>query len=96
MPPITDRRPAHKFVQAGFVDVASYLYEKTRDDKYLEPTGDGAGGLRIDQFWVSKALAPAIVNYWTIDVPSEASDHKGIAFELDTDRIDASATWPTR
>lgn len=91
--PITDRRPSWKLVQAGFVDVAGYLREKTKDDKYLEPTAVNDGGMRIDQFWVSQPLVPAIVDYWVIDNPPEASDHKGIAFQLDTNKIDTSKSW---
>lgn len=85
-----DRRIAWKFEQAGFVDVVDYLYEKTGDKKYLEPT---AGDDRIDRFCVSKPLAKAIVNYGVISKPADASDHKGIAFQLDTDLIDTSAHW---
>ena len=57
----------------------------------MEETADG--GMRIDQFWVSAPLAPAIVSYHTIDTPAEASDHKGVAFQLDTDKIDTSNVW---
>lgn len=87
----TDRRPAYKFAQAGLVDVAGYLYQQTKDKRYLQETA--SGGLRIDQFWVSEPLAPAIVDYWVIDSPAEASDHNGIAFQLDTDKIDTTKTW---
>lgn len=90
-PMSVDRRSAWKLEQGGFVDVAAYIYEKTKDKKYLEETAEG--GMRIDQFWVSQPLAPAIVDYQIIDEPKPASDHKGIAFQLDTKLIDTSNAW---
>ncbi len=90
---LTDRRPSWKLTQAKLFDVASYMYEKTKDEKYLAPTASGDGGMRIDQFWVSESIAPAIVDYQVIESPAEASDHKGITFQLDTDKIDISKSW---
>jgi hypothetical protein len=85
-----DRRQAWKLEQAGFVDVAWHMYQKTKDEKYLART---ASDDRIDQFWVSQPLAPAIVDYQVIDEPKDASDHKGIAFQLDTELIDTANIW---
>lgn len=85
-----DRRIGQKLEQAGFVDVAYHLYEKTKDEGLLART---ATDDRIDQFWVSEPLAPAIAKYWVVDTPAEASDHKGVAFQLDTDKIVTSDTW---
>ncbi len=83
-PRTPDRRQAWKLEQSGFVDVAYRLFEKTGDEKLLERT---ASDDRIDQFWVSKPLATAIISYHVIDEPSGASDHKGIVFQLDTDLV---------
>lgn len=85
-----DRRVGWKLAQSGFVDVAYRLYERTKDMSYLART---ASDDRIDQFWVSRPLAEAIIDYKLIDVPAEASDHKGIVFRLDTDKIDVTLAW---
>jgi endonuclease/exonuclease/phosphatase family metal-dependent hydrolase len=90
-PLATDRRVTGKYEQAALVDVAYHMFEKTGDKKYLEETA--TGGMRIDQFWVSQPLASAIVDYQIIDEPIDASDHKGIAFQLDTKLIDTSNIW---
>ena len=79
-----DRRVGQAFERAGYVDVAWHMYQKTGDDKHLQPTGAFE---RVDQFWVSQPLAEAIVDYWLIQTPSDASDHAGIAFILDTELI---------
>jgi hypothetical protein len=88
--PVADRRVAQKFVQAGYVDVAYHMYEKTNDKKYLAHTCDYD---RFDQFWVTQPLADAIVDYWLITSPAEASDHAGIAFSLDTEKIQPVTNW---
>jgi exonuclease III len=85
VPRTPDRRQSWKLAQAGFVDVAYHLFEKTGDKGLLERT---ASDDRIDQFWVSQPLAAAILNYWVISKPDSASDHKGVVFQLDTDLID--------
>lgn len=87
-----DRRIGQKMERGGFVDVAQHMFEKTNDKKYLTPTAYHPID-RIDQFWVSKPLAKAIFDYKMLDTPEKASDHKGIAFQLDTDLIDSSSTW---
>jgi endonuclease/exonuclease/phosphatase family metal-dependent hydrolase len=87
-----DRRIGQKMVRGGFVDVAQYLFDKTKDSKYQEPTANHPRD-RIDQFWVSKQVAPGIVDYQVLSVPEAASDHKGIAFQLDTSLIDDRADW---
>ena len=57
----------------------------------MEETAEG--GMRIDQFWVSQPLAPAIVDYQVIDEPKSASDHKGVAFQLDIELVDTANVW---
>lgn len=85
-----DRRIAWSLQHAGYVDVAYHLYEKTGDKNLLKRT---ASDDRIDQFWVSQPLADAIVNYWIVDEPREASDHSCIVFQLDTERIAPTEAW---
>lgn len=82
-----DRRIGQKMERGDFVDVARYMFEKTGDAKYQATTGNHPVD-RIDQFWVSKQLAPAIVDYMVLDTPEDASDHKGIAFQLDTSLVE--------
>lgn len=84
------RKVAQTFEKAGYVDVAYKVYEGNNDDYFLQRTCKQD---RIDQFWVSKALAPAVKAYWIVDSPVEASDHKGIVFQLDTDLVDRSSAW---
>lgn len=88
--PVPDRRVGKMFVKNDFFDVAYEVYKKTRNESLLDRT---AKSDRVDQFWVSKPLQPAIVDYWIADDPTEASDHKGIVFQLDTDLIDTSEPW---
>jgi hypothetical protein len=83
------RQVAWAFQKSGYVDVADYLYEKTGDESLLQRTSRHD---RIDQFWVTQALAPAIVSYRVLGAPLNASDHKGIVFQLDTDKVDTSIT----
>ncbi len=90
-----DRRVGWKLEQAGFVDVAYSLFEKTRDNKLLETTVSNPDD-RFDQFWVSKPVAPAITAYGVMDTPKDASDHKGIWFQLDTKLIKKSGPLPYR
>lgn len=82
-----DRRIGQKMERGGFVDVAQYMYDKTGDKKYQETTANHPKD-RIDQFWVSERLAPGIIDYQVLGVPENASDHKGIAFQLDTALIE--------
>lgn len=91
-PLLPDRRIGWKLERADMVDVAYYMFEKTRDKKFLENTANDPPD-RIDQFWVSRPLAAGIINYWVIGQPDNASDHKGIAFQLDTDLVGKPADW---
>lgn len=87
---VSDRRIGLAFEKSGYVDVAYHMYEKTKKKSMLERT---ASDDRIDQFWVSEPLANAIIDYWVIDNPPEASDHKAIAFQFDTDLVKQNKTW---
>jgi hypothetical protein len=77
--------------KSDYVDVAYKVYEKNNKDEYfIQHTTTKE---RLDQFWVSKALEPAVKSYWVVETPPEASDHKAIVFQLDTELIDTSSTW---
>jgi len=89
---LPDRRIGWKLERADMVDVAYYMFEKTQDKKFLETTANDPPD-RIDQFWVSRPLASAITNYWVVGEPKKASDHKGIAFQLDTALIGKPDNW---
>lgn len=91
--PEPDRRVARKLVQNGYVDVAWHLYEKTKDEALLAPTGTDD---RIDQAWVSSPLADAVSDYRLLDQPADASDHHGLVFTIDTDLIDIENPWEYR
>lgn len=91
--PEPDRRVARKLVQNGYVDVAWHLYEKTKDEALLAPTGTDD---RIDQAWVSGPLAGAVSGYQLLDQPAGASDHHGLVFTLDTEAIDTASPWAYR
>ncbi|GHE14687.1 endonuclease/exonuclease/phosphatase family protein [Streptomyces alanosinicus] len=88
-----DRRVTGKLAHNGYVDVAWHLFEQTKDQALLEPT---ATDDRIDQVWVSGPLAPAVSGYRRLDQPAGASDHDGLAFQLDTDAIDTDRPWAYR
>lgn len=91
--PKADRRVAWTLEKAGYVDVAHKLYKESREKALLQKT---AGEYRIDQFWVSAALAPAVKAYWVVDSPAKASDHKGVVFQLETDLITTADVWDYR
>lgn len=86
-----DRQMAWTLVRGGFVDVAHHLYRKTNDEKLLQPTTNNDE--RIDQFWVSKAIAPALEHYEQTDKNPKATDHPGIVIEIDTEKVDTQRMW---
>ncbi|WP_446038095.1 endonuclease/exonuclease/phosphatase family protein [Streptomyces sp. SID1121] len=88
-----NRDVTRKLAQNGYVDVAWHLFQQTRNEVLLRPT---ATDDRIDQAWVSGALAPAVSNYQLLDEPAGASDHHGLAFRIDTDAIDLTHVWTYR
>jgi|GEM_PF-6239603 len=88
--PIPYKRVAQAFEKAGYGDVAYEVYKNNNDSYFLQHTCKME---RIDQFWVSSALIPAVKNYWLVDSPAEASDHKAIVFQLDTNLINKIDPW---
>ncbi len=88
-----DRRVARKLVQNGCVDVAWHLFEKTKDERLLAPTGTDD---RIDQAWVTGPLADAVSDYRLLDRSPGASDHHGLVFTIDTDLISRDNLWEYR
>lgn len=91
--PVPDRRVTRKLVHNGYVDVAGHLYQKTKDPALLAATGTDD---RVDQGWVSAALAEAVSDYRRLTTPVGASDHHGLRFVLDTDAIQTSNRWTYR
>jgi endonuclease/exonuclease/phosphatase family metal-dependent hydrolase len=87
-PPRADTQVADKLADNGFVDVAQHLYGKTREEALLAPT---AGGMRIDQIWVSGALAPCITGYGLLK--HGASDHHGAWARLDLSLAATDNVW---
>jgi endonuclease/exonuclease/phosphatase family metal-dependent hydrolase len=76
------------FADAEMTDVAAHLANARSNRTLRAPTGKH-GCVRVDQFHVTPALHPAIVDYWRID-PGDASDHFGIVTVIDTNYIDHS------
>jgi endonuclease/exonuclease/phosphatase family metal-dependent hydrolase len=87
-PQLADRGPAQKLADNGLVDVAWYLYQQRGDEGLLAAT---AGGGRIDQMWVSAALAPCIVDYGLIH--HGASDHPAVWVRLDLAQARTDDVW---
>lgn len=69
---------------ADLVDVAAHLADTTGDHRYRNPTGHH-GGVRVDQFWITPNLLPALTGYRQITTPF--SDHDAIVATLDTDEL---------
>lgn len=88
----SNRKTAWTFIRGGFVDAADHLFGQTKDSSLLEPT---AANERIDQFWVSQALAPAILEYSLTRLHPTSTDHAGIVIKLDIDKVDTSNIWET-
>lgn len=78
-------------MRAGFTDVADYLFKKSKDKELIGSTTDNSE--RIDQFWVSQAVVPALKSYKTTDKNPEATDHYGIVIEIDTEQVDTQHMW---
>src|SRR5699024_3668192 len=73
--------------RGGLVDVAPLLADRTNDKTLLEATGHGR--CRVDQFWVTPPLAPAVVGYERHAHPH--SDHALIVTRLDPALVDMEA-----
>ena len=74
-----------RFALGGLVDVAGRLADQGEPD-LRAPTGKDSL-IRVDQFHVTPALAPALTGYRRV-VCGDASDHYGIAATLDLSRVD--------
>lgn len=87
-PPYEGNRIVGQTLQLGdLVDVAPLMAERLGDRTLCRPTA--RGGIRVDAFHATPALAPAIRRYWTFDRRND-SDHDGIGVEIETDDIDLS------
>lgn len=74
----------------GLTDVALHVADHTGDTSLLAPTGRGK--CRVDQFWVTPPLVPALIDYEHHAHPY--SDHALILMRLDTSRVDMNAAIP--
>ncbi|WP_432982898.1 endonuclease/exonuclease/phosphatase family protein [Dactylosporangium sp. CA-233914] len=88
-----DRRSAWMLRKAGYHDVAWHLSQRLGDETLLRRT---ASDDRIDRIHVTGPLADAVSNYQVLEEPADASDHHGIAADLDTDVIDHTNLWTYR
>ena len=88
-PWIGDRAVGRVFRDGEMTDVAAHLADLHQDPGYRTPTC--GGGIRLDQFHVTPALRPAIVDYRLVDTGDD-SDHDGALVTLDLDLVDLTAT----
>lgn len=87
-PWVGNRVVGETFRDGEFVDVAAHVADLREDPSLRAFTGKG-GLLRVDQAHVTQALVPAVEDYWRVD-PGDHSDHYGLAWTLDLNRIDLS------
>ncbi|MEU5435454.1 hypothetical protein AB0G73_19035 [Streptomyces sp. NPDC020719] len=78
------------FRDADLTDAAAIQAVLHRDPALLAPT-EKAGRIRVDQAHLTPALLPALDSYRRID-PGEHSDHHGIAFTLQLNRVETALT----
>ncbi|MGI5185376.1 endonuclease/exonuclease/phosphatase family protein [Dactylosporangium sp. CA-152071] len=88
-----DRRAAQMLHKCGYLDAALHLHRRTSDAQLLRRTGSDD---RIDRIHLSSAFGDAISNYQLLDLPAGASDHHGVAVDIDTDAIDRNTLWTYR
>ncbi|MFK3983017.1 endonuclease/exonuclease/phosphatase family protein [Micromonospora sp. NPDC050397] len=70
---------------AGLVDACAHIADQRKNPSLRRPTGK-AGGVRVDQFWATASVAPAIDDYVWVNNPH--GDHHGVLTRLDLTRID--------
>jgi hypothetical protein len=100
-----NRQVASTFIRKGMVDVAWELYERSgRTDQELlrRTTHDD----RIEHCYVTAPFQQAVEQYRVLDMhgerahevgaPGAASDHHGVTFLIDTDKIDDTHLTPWR
>ncbi len=85
-----DRAVAQVLASGGLADVAPLVAQRTGDASLLEATGRGR--CRVDQFWVTPPLVPAITDYGRHR--HAFSDHSLITMRWDTARVDLDAALP--
>lgn len=84
---VPDRRVGLMLEHTGLVDTAWHLYEQTGEAELLART---AAMERVDQVWVTGALAPAVLTYRRLP-GGAASDHDGLLVTLDLGLLAESA-----
>ncbi|MGW2998707.1 endonuclease/exonuclease/phosphatase family protein [Streptomyces sp. NPDC001155] len=86
-PWIGNRLVGEVFRDGDMTDVAAHLADSRPDPSLRALTGKG-GQIRTDQFHVTPALVPAIVDYWRVNTNA---DHYGTVATFDLDRAELSA-----
>lgn len=77
------------FRDGEMTDVAGHLADLQQDPFLRQPTAV-AGHIRVDQFHVTPALVPALVDYRLVDT-GDGSDHDGVVATVDPGQADLSA-----
>ena len=80
-----DRRVGLALHRGGLTDVAARVAEQRGDESALAHTGVH-GRIRVDQCWVTGALAPAISGYARLD-HDQVTDHHPIQVDLDLESL---------
>lgn len=86
---IANRAVGQVLTRGDMVDVGAHLADVRNDPSLRAPTGHD-GQLRGDQIWVTKRLAPTVLDYRRISTwvdGGELSDHDAVVIELDTSRL---------
>ncbi|MFJ9448340.1 hypothetical protein ACIRRH_41995 [Kitasatospora sp. NPDC101235] len=86
-PWVSNRAVGKTLRDADLTDVAAHLAD-TRPDPTLRRATGKHGGLRVDQIHTTPALAPAIVDYRTVE--HDHSDHLGVVAVFDLALVDDS------
>lgn len=84
-----NRAVGQVLARGDLVDVAAHLADIRNDPSLRAPTGHD-GQLRGDQIWVTKRLAPAVIDYRRISTrvdDVELSDHDAVVATLDLTRL---------
>jgi exonuclease III len=85
-----NRIVARTLVAGGLSDAAALVATRTGDTSRLDATGRGQ--CRVDQFWVTPPLVPAVVDYQAHG--HDFSDHHLILLRLNPALVDMDAALP--
>ncbi|GAA1095496.1 endonuclease/exonuclease/phosphatase family protein [Nocardiopsis metallicus] len=85
-----NRIVARTLATGGLSDAAALVAQRAGDTSLLGATGRGR--CRVDQFWLTPPLTPAVVDYQAH--AHEFSDHHLVLTRLDPARVDLNAALP--